>query len=192
MAKPVRTFVALEISEATRRRTLQLIEQLRRAQADVRWVDGDNLHVTLKFLGDVDQTALADVCRAVGQASALVPPFEMEVRGAGAYPNLDRPRIIWLGVGQGHEQVSQLFQHIDTALSDIGFAPEQRKFHPHVTLGRIRRAWKGVADLADLIRKRADFEAGTTAIDRVTVFTSQLGRDGPRYEAIGHLPLANA
>jgi len=189
MAKPLRTFVALEISDAVRQRTLQLIEQLRRAQVEVKWVEAENLHLTLKFLGDVDPLELPEVCRAVEKAAVGEAPFRMQLRGAGAFPSLDRPRILWLGVGVGNEQVSELFERIDQTLAEAGFAPESRKFHPHMTLGRIRRAFKGVSDLADLLRRRHDFEAGTCDVTQAVVFVSQLGRGGPRYEAVARLPL---
>jgi len=189
MPRPMRTFVALDISEAVRKRALQLIEQLRAAEVDVRWVLAENLHVTLKFLGDVDASDVTEVCRAVERAASGVAPFEMQSHGAGAFPNLDRPRIVWLGVGQGAAQVSGLFDRIDASLGEVGYAREQRKFHPHMTLGRIRRGWKGVADLADGLRRRAEFDAGSTEVSEVLVYASQLGREGPRYEVIGRTRL---
>jgi len=112
MGQKIRTFVAAEISSAVRGRVADVIERLRGTGADVKWVDTKNLHVTLKFLGDVDEGEIHLVCRAVEQAVAGVPPFEFEVRGAGAFPDTRRPRTVWLGIAEGSQQLAELNERI--------------------------------------------------------------------------------
>lgn len=189
MNEPIRTFVAVEVTRAVRERAGQLIERLRASQASVRWVEVQNIHLTLKFLGNVDPRQIHEVCGAVAKAVAARPPFGMEARGAGAFPNAARPRTLWLGVREGAEKLIELADSVEAALSPLGYPPEGRRFHPHITIGRVRGYSKGLAELAQLVAKAEDFEAGRSPVGEVVVFASQLERDGARYEALSRAPL---
>ncbi len=156
----------------------------------VSWVAPENLHLTMKFLGDQTDNDLAIICRAVRQAVQEVPAFEFTCHGAGAFPNLRRPRTLWLGVREGAEQLKQLQQRIDEELASHGFPKEHRGFQPHLTLGRVRSGGAALTDLGELVGKAEQFEAGTTAIDEVVVFGSYLQRGGPIYEPLAHAPLS--
>ena len=188
--KTIRTFIAVATSPAVRGRAGELIDALRTAGADVKWVDPENLHVTLKFLGDVDAREIHRVCKAVEAAVAGVGSFELEMRGAGAFPNAGRPRTVWLGAGNGHQQMATLNERIETAVEEFGFRREARRYQVHLTIGRVRRAGPGVAELGQLIQKHAEFEAGRTRVDEVIVFSSRLSFSGPTYEALARVPLA--
>jgi 2'-5' RNA ligase len=189
MKQTIRTFVAVEINSAVRDRAAKLIEQLCSAAADVKWVDVHNLHLTLKFLGDVPSREINQVCEAVQQGAAEVAPFELEVRGAGAFANARRPRTLWLGSGSGEEEMVVLHKHIEGVLAKLGFRKEHRRFHPHLTIGRVRRGGPGVAELGQLIEQHADFLAGRVKVSQVVVFSSQLGRSGPTYETLSRAKL---
>ena len=189
MNQKIRTFVAVETSPAVRGRAAELIDELRGAGAEVKWVEPQNLHVTLKFLGDVESGAIHQVCQAVEQAVADAAPFEFEVRGAGAFPDTRRPRTVWLGIGQGGHQIIALNERIEPPLKKLGFPKEARRFQPHLTIGRIRRGGPGVAELGKLIAEHEDLEIGRTHVGEAIVFSSQLGRSGPTYEALAHAPL---
>ena len=180
----LRTFVAVEIDSAIRLRAEQLIERLSAAGADAKWVAAHNLHLTLKFLGEVPSLEVPRVCEAVRQGAAEVEPFELEVRGAGAFPDTRRPRTLWLGVGIGQEEMVALHDRVEEPLRKLGFRSEHRRYQPHLTIGRIRRGGPGVEELGQLIEKRADFHAGRVKVSRVVVFSSQLGGGGPTYEAL--------
>lgn len=188
--KKIRTFVAVETSPVVRHAALRLIDQLRAAPAQVKWVEPENMHVTLKFLGDVDPREIHKVCGAVKGAAAGLEPFELEIRGAGAFPNANRPGTVWLGAGQGAEQMAALFRPIEKALEGLGFRREPRQFHAHLTLGRVRRGCPGVQELGELIRARADYQAGRMKVRQATVFSSRLGPEGPTYEVLGNAKLA--
>ncbi len=190
MKSTVRTFVAVEISAAIREKAGQLIDKLRASPADVKWVDTNNMHLTLKFLGDVPAREIVDVCRAVEQGAAEVGPFELEIRGAGAFPNVRRPRTLWLGVATGEAEMVTLHDRIEKPLKKLGYRPEHRRFHPHLTIGRVRRGGgSAVADLGELIAGQAEFHAGQLRVREVVVFSSQLDRTGPTYEALGRAKL---
>ncbi|MEE9603009.1 MAG: RNA 2',3'-cyclic phosphodiesterase [Thermoguttaceae bacterium] len=184
MKNTVRTFVAVEIDSAIRSQIGCLIELLRDSGADVKWVDPKNQHLTLKFLGDVASGEIPRVCEMVQQAATGVKPFELEIRGAGAFPNASRLRTLWLGSGQGEEEMIDLQGRIDKQLGKLSFRPDRRRFHPHLTIGRVRRGGPGLAELAKMLAAEADFAAGTIKVNKVLVFSSQLQRDGPIYEVL--------
>jgi 2'-5' RNA ligase len=188
MAK-VRTFVAVEIDPTVRRKAEQLIGTFRKAQADVKWVEFQNLHLTLKFLGDVRMEETAEVCAAVAWAAADVTPFELEIRGAGAFPNPGRPRTLWLGCQQGTAQLTDLQRRIEAGLEKLGFRPEARSFTPHLTIGRARSGGPGTEELGRLLQQHAEYEVGRSDVAEVTVFASQLGPQGPTYTPLSHAPL---
>ena len=184
MKNIVRTFVAVEVDSAVRAQTECRIELLSDSGADVKWVDPKNQHLTLKFLGDVAGGEISRVCEMVQQAAVGVKPFELEIRGAGAFPNAGRPRTLWLGSGQGEEEMIDLQGRIDKQLGKLSFRPDRRRFHPHLTIGRVRRGGPGLAELAKMLAAEADFAAGTIKVNKVLVFSSQLQRDGPIYEVL--------
>ena len=185
----VRTFVAVPTSPTVRQWAAELTRELSTAGADVKWVEMHNLHLTLKFLGDVKLKETAGVCEAVEAAAAEVAPFDFQVRGAGAFPNAGRPGTVWLGTGEGEEEMAALFHAIESALAKLGFRKEHRRFQPHLTIGRVRRGGPGVGELGQLIRQHADFEAGRMTVSEVIVFSSHLDRSGPTYETLGRATL---
>ena len=188
----LRTFVAVEIGQDVRARAAALIKQLRSTDAKVKWVDTGSMHFTMKFLGEVDVREVPAICGAVTQAVAGMAPFEIEVRGAGAFPTAQRPRTIWLGVGAGTEQMVALHGAIEGSLVDLGFRTEGRRFRPHLTIGRVRSSPAGVSDLGQLIEQNGHFLAGSTIVEDVVVFSSDLTPQGPVYEALGHAELGSA
>lgn len=188
MARSLRAFIAIEISSEVRSRARQLITRLGGTQAKVTWVKPPLIHLTLKFLGDVDLLDIPPVSAAVTEAVADVPPFEIEVRGAGAFPNAARPRTIWLGVHQGQEQMVELHDRVERALSGMGFRRELRRFRPHLTIGRVRGT-QAIGELGELVSQHADFSGGISSVDELVVMSSELERDGPVYEPLAIAPL---
>ncbi len=189
MKQRIRTFVAVEISPAVRQAAAEVVGELATGAADVKWVEPENLHLTLKFLGDVNSREIPDVCRKVQQAAAPRQPFPLVVRGAGAFPSVARPRTIWLGVKEGSDEITTLTERLESALAELGFGRESRRFHPHLTLGRVRRGGPGLAALSENLQALAEWEVGRFAVDQLVVFSSQLSRSGPIHEALARAPL---
>ena len=189
MKRTIRTFLAVEIAAAARARTVELIRALGAAGADVKWVGAQNLHFTMKFLDEVPLTEIPQICAVVGRAAATVEPFELEVRGAGAFPSAARPKTVWLGAGRGQEQMIALHAALEKPLQKLGFRKEHRRFTPHLTLGRVRSSGPAVAALGELLRQQADFLAGACHAGEVVVFSSQLTSEGPVYEALSRARL---
>jgi len=193
MPQFIRAFVAVEAPPETQSAVAGLIARLRSARfsespAKVTWVKPGQMHWTLKFLGDVSLLDAPSICAAVARGAAGMQSFDVEPRGVGAFPDLKRPRTIWLGMGDGSESMTALQASIEARLAEIGYRPEARRFRPHLTLGRVR-GQSGLAELSERIATESDFAAGLTTVFDVTVLSSDLTREGPVYEPLGHVEL---
>jgi 2'-5' RNA ligase len=181
----LRTFIAVAIDKAIRDRAIALQEALGRAGADVKWVEPENMHVTLLFLGEVEDRTVPAVCRVVADVAAGLPPFEMTVTGAGCFPSPRRPRTLWVGIGEGLQELVALHDALEPPLLDLGcYRREERQYTPHVTLGRVKGD-AGAEQLATALARRADWQGGRVAVREVLVMSSELGRDGPTYTVLG-------
>ena len=193
MPKPFRTFVAIETTPSVRDRASDLIGQLSTTSASVRWVEPEQMHWTLAFLGDVPLDDIPGVCRAVQKGAERISPFDLHAQGAGAFPNAEKPRTIWLGASQGSDEMITLHDAIEAELEKLGFRGERRRYRPHLTLGRVRRsAPHEVAQLGELVEQYANFDAGSIHIDEVVVFSSRLSSSGPSYDELGRAVLASS
>jgi 2'-5' RNA ligase len=186
----IRTFIAVEIPDAIRIQARRLIAKLGSSPTSVRWVDVNNIHLTLKFLGDVEDVEIAGVCQAIASAVRDLEPFQLDCRGVGAFPDLDRPRTVWIGTQGGDDEMGVLHEAIEKALTPLGFPKEPRRFHPHLTIGRVRRPGQDWKPLSQALRAQADLNLGPLPVDEVVVFSSQLNPSGPEYAALSHAPLS--
>jgi 2'-5' RNA ligase len=185
-----RTFIAIEALDEVHASALTAIDRLRSASDSIKWVEPENLHWTLQFLGDLTDVEMAEVCLRTVRTAAKHEGFTLEARGVGAFPSIERPRTLWLGAGEGAEKMIDLQAEIERALSSLGFRGENRKFVPHLTLGRAGRGPGGGATLAERLAKLADFDAGAMGVDAVTVYASELGAHGPAYHVLARAPLS--
>jgi len=188
MAK-TRTFIAVDAVDAVHAAAQTAIDRLRSAAENVKWVEPENLHWTLQFLGDLTDVEMAEVCLRTVRTAAKHEGFTIEAKGVGAFPSIHRPRTLWLGAGEGGDQMIALQASIEEALRSLGFRGENRKFVPHLTLGRVGRGPTGGKVLADRLAKLADFDGGVMGLDAVTVYASELGREGPTYHVLARAPL---
>jgi 2'-5' RNA ligase len=186
----IRTFLGIDVGEAIRDRLVALQEELAAFASDVKWVEPENLHITLLFLGEVEQKEVLEICRVAQMAVAELPLFTITIEGAGCFPNPRRPRTLWVGVGQGEEEVKQLHDAIETPLLDMGcYRRETRAYVPHVTLGRVKGD-RPTDDLAKELAKLKSWSAGETAVREVCIMSSELTPDGPNYSVLGRAKLA--
>jgi 2'-5' RNA ligase len=186
MAK-TRTFIAVEAIDGVHAQAQAAIERLRPLASNVKWVEPENLHWTLQFLGDLKDEEIAEVCRRVQKVVAQVEPFSLTGASVGAFPKLDRPRVLWLGAGEGSQQFIELAGAIEQNLANMGFRGENRQFVPHLTLGRVGPGDN--AALATAIEALSDFAGGQMFVDEVVVFASEPQRSGPKYVPLAHLKL---
>ncbi len=185
----IRTFIAIDVGQQVRRRAGDLIDRLRVSGAPVKWVSPNKMHLTLKFLGNISSDEITSICHLVSELVEGFPPFAVHCHGAGAFPNVDRPRVVWLGITEGHDQIIALQELIENAMAELGIRPEPRSFHPHITLGRIRRGDPTLEQLAELLRENTDFDAGSFDVNDVAIYSSSLKRQGPEYTALSRAEL---
>jgi 2'-5' RNA ligase len=179
----LRTFVAIELVDPARTAVADYLSALR-PTGGVAWTRPENLHLTLKFLGNVATARLGEVTQGLAQATAASAAFTMTVAGVGGFPSVARPRILWVGCKA--PALPPLAAAIDAACVRLGFAAEERAFHPHVTLGRVRDGKRGSFPFLATDGGRA---FGTSAAAAVVLFASKLGSGGARYTPLATLPL---
>jgi 2'-5' RNA ligase len=187
----MRTFLAVELSDAVRSQVSQLIAQLARHPAPVKWVASENLHLTLKFFGEVRDDDVSRICAIVDRVVTPLPAFDCHFHGVGAFPNLGRPRTIWIGLGEGREPMVRLQKATDRALTELRIPRERRGFHPHLTIGRVRGG-QGLGELSGQLGEQAERSFSTMTTSTVTLFSSQLRPDGPVYTALARFELGGS
>jgi 2'-5' RNA ligase len=181
----VRTFVAVLLSDELRSRLAVEIDGLRR-HPGVAWVAAENLHITLKFLGGVDEGRLPTVVAAL-DAAVTVGAFDVAVRGLGAFPTPTRPRVIWAGTAPA-PAFTRLAESVDRALVALGFSPEGRAFTAHVTLGRVREPRRDAA-LTAALEAAATRAFGSLRVERVSLMRSDPSPRGARYTELAGFAL---
>jgi RNA 2',3'-cyclic 3'-phosphodiesterase len=185
----IRTFIAVETSPAVQRRAADLQNKLREAGVKATWTDPANMHITLQFLGDVDDTEIPEVCKLVTAAAEPIEPFFVEFAKAGAFPGSDRPRTLWIGVGEGSQELVDLQLAIQESLVEMRFPRERRTYRPHLTIARVRDSGPHVERLSELLAHYRDFKAESCDVSEVLIMASYLERTGPTYQVMGRAPL---
>ena len=187
----MRTFLAVEISDPVRSKASKLISRLSRDATGVKWVEPDNLHLTLKFFGEISDDDVSKICTAVGDAVSPIRAFDCECVGIGAFPRIEHPRTIWVGLADAQDRMARLQEAIEQSVSDLGFPREKRAFHGHLTLGRVRDS-HGMQKLSASLQEQSELSLGTTRVSKVTFFASQLRSPGPTYTPLARLTLRGA
>ncbi len=184
MSGGLRCFVAFELPEALRETIAAHFAREGRGIAGVAWTAPGNLHLTLKFLGAVAADLLPAVRGAVAEALADREPFTLSLHGAGAFPSEHRPRVVWVGAGEGAAEAVSLAASLERALEPLGFAPEPRAFTPHLTVGRVRAPLRQSAALLRLIAAVRDRAWGAWVVPAVHLVRSELFPAGPIYSIL--------
>jgi RNA 2',3'-cyclic 3'-phosphodiesterase len=185
----LRTFIAIDLGKMIRDRCLALQEMLARGGAEVKWVEEENLHLTLLFLGEVEDRDLPALCQAVAECCALHDPFTLSIETVGCFPNPRRPRVVWVGIGTGSAEVGALHDALEPPLFDLGcYRREERGYTPHVTLGRVRSERSNAA-LSMALTRQAKWHGGETAVREVRVLSSELTPQGPIYTVLSRAKL---
>lgn len=186
----VRTFIAVELSPGVKHRAGELIKKLKPTGADVKWVPPQQMHLTLKFLGEVPRDDIIPLCRIAQEVASQVQPFDLGFRGTGAFPHTDHPRSLWIGVEEGLEEIRALQKALEHAIYEkLGFAKERRQFTPHLTIGRVHKA---TPEMNDVMEANSEFEGDFSEVDELVIFASYKEPGGQRYEAMGHATLGQS
>ncbi len=187
--KKLRAFIAIPIIGEPCRRVTQWMQSVQPAAPAVRWMAEEGLHVTLKFFGEIDEREMVEIARGLQRVAADHGAFEMRLEGLGAFPSIDRPRTVWIGIGGGTEPLCALHDDLDRAFRESGYSFERRRYHPHLTIGRLRDK-SGIGELPDLLAANAEIELGTAAADEVVLVAWLRHRDGATYTPLASCRLA--
>jgi 2'-5' RNA ligase len=184
----MRVFIAIDIDEQIRAGLSRLQQQLQNKadikKGDVKWVEPDNIHLTLKFLGEIKDAKIVDICNIVKNVAGRHSSFELAVESVGCFGGRSA-RVLWVGLSKGKESLLQLQKDLEEQLSSAGWPPETREFTGHLTLCRVKNPKAGFK-LAALIEDYKDFKLGTMSADSVCVYQSQLTPSGPIYTVLGN------
>jgi 2'-5' RNA ligase len=184
----VRTFVAITLHGSLHETIGDIIDKLSASNAKVKWVEPENVHLTLKFLGNVEEERLPEVYEACERAAKGAGPIDLEMRALGCFPDVKNPRIVWLGIERGADVVKQLQERVESELRAIGFPKEDRPFRAHLTLGRVKGKQK-LAVLCRLLDEKRNIFVGSMRAEKISVMKSKTLPTGPIYTELKAIPL---
>jgi 2'-5' RNA ligase len=178
----LRAFIAVEIAPATISRIAEAVDQLRPHISGIRWVAPANFHLTLKFLGNIDESQIEPIGATLSDALRPFPRMTINAKGLGVFPNPKRPRVLWVGlVGS---QLTELATVVQSALVPLGFAREEKTFTPHLTIGRWRQAERADRALEHELKNWTQCDFGATSMNEIIVFQSDLKPAGAIYNRL--------
>lgn len=178
----LRLFIAFDAPQEVKLEAAAIQDKLRQAQADVSWERREKLHCTVKFLGDTASDIVPSIEVALSQIGQTTPPFTVRYRGTGCFPGKRDPRILWLGIENPDGRLDLLFMHIERAMFNLGFTREDRRFHPHVTLGRVRSR-RNQGNLLEML-ETVTFDSAIFKVDEIMLMKSDLKHTGSAYTRI--------
>jgi len=188
----MRAFIAIELPDEVRRGLSRLRRELQRDEHRfVKWVDPEAIHLTLKFLGNIPSRRVTEIARAIEVAAKATAPFELDVSGLGVFPNLRQVRVLWVGIGGEVDRLKELQRGIDTELTALGFAREDRAFVPHLTLARVRQGASPSerTSLAELFNTAVFEDRYEAKVETVSLMRSQLTPAGAIYSRLSEAVL---
>lgn len=175
----IRTFIAIKISSELEQAFKKLLEELKRVQCNVKWVNPESVHLTLKFLGNLTKTKIGEVLEGTKEASRDFSSFQIRTKERGAFPSIKRPRVFWVGLEADSQTLIQLQNKIDDELSGLGFEKDTRRFHPHLTVGRVRSP----KNIGKVIQKFVEypFPEIEFKVEQILIMKSELTPKGALY-----------
>jgi len=187
----MRAFIAIELPAEIKEYLSRIQNKLKTCQADMKWVKPQNIHLTLKFLGEINTEQSDQTASILKRAAGSAPPFIISLASIAAFPGINTPRMVWLGIGQGEPQIKKLVQYLEEGLSGAGMPQEEREFSAHITLARNRscRNQQALADGIAVLNDKLKNEKHEFTADKLTLFKSDLTPQGPVYEALKVFPL---
>ncbi len=182
-----RTFLAVDFGGEIKDRVAVLLKKCSGIPEKIKWVEPGNFHLTLKFLGPTPMEKKSELLQAVRETAGRQVPFDVVLSGVGGFPSLARPRVVWIGIGQGALELASLAMALEESLVPLGFAPEDREFSPHATIGRVKFLKHPVL-LQEALAPDAAVNFGQSEIKMITWYKSTLTSEGPIYEVLEAIP----
>jgi RNA 2',3'-cyclic 3'-phosphodiesterase len=188
----MRTFIAIPLPYSALKELSSLQNKLRKSGADIRWVKPYNMHITLKFLGNIDKKTTKLISDSIKNKIKTHNAFEISVEGAGAFPNINDPVVIWVGIDKGMSECTALQNNVETCTESTLIECDKKEFIPHITIGRVCSN-KNKRNLIDAIKKEKDFSLkAKIRVKKITLFSSLLTQKGPVYSILEGFPLPEA
>ncbi|MBW2171158.1 MAG: RNA 2',3'-cyclic phosphodiesterase [Deltaproteobacteria bacterium] len=191
MSEKIRTFIAISLPESVLQAMLNAQETLKGSGLKIRWVRKEGIHLTIKFLGDIDRGDVERIHGAMKQATKAFSPLVLQGEGVGVFPDLKRPRVVWVGLSGDMKALRVLQGELEAQLAGLGFPKEKRSFKGHLTLGRIKGRMDGVK-LGEVLRALGDFRTTPFTVQSVVLFQSDLRPDGAVYSRLAEARLESA
>jgi len=187
--KNIRCFLAIDPPEVVLENIQAMQKRLKKSiRGVIRWVRPEGIHLTLKFFGDISAGDVENISEVIARRTIAVPPFTLEIRGMGAFPDVTRPRIIWLGITGQVGNLRSLQKDLEEEFFTLGFPKEDRPFRAHLTMGRVKVP-KGIIGLAPAVETGGKLEAGNFIVGEVALFQSSLSPQGAIYTRLAAFPL---
>jgi len=182
MPEPIRSFLAFDTeSEAVRKKLAAVQNLLVQTGADLKLVEPQNIHITIRFLGDITLAIAEKVYEEMQKVQFT--PFNVQIKSLGAFPDLRYPRVVWAGITEGADQLKTVFSQLEPRLRSLGFTPDSKGFSPHLTIARVKSG-RNKAQLADFITKNANYDFGTIKAECLRLKRSDLTPRGPIYSTL--------
>jgi 2'-5' RNA ligase len=177
----LRTFIAVEVGPLDE--ILKFEQDIRTSGGAVKLVEPENIHITLKFLGNTDEELVNDIVEILRECCSGIKSFKLRLKGAGVFPNLNYIKILWIGL-QNYEPLEIIAKNLDSKLNKLGFKSEKRAFRPHITVGRVKSR-KNKSAIKELVLNNKDRDFGELNINSVLLKKSVLDSTGPTYYTLG-------
>jgi 2'-5' RNA ligase len=184
----IRSFLAIELPGTILKKIEEVQKDLRSSHADVRWVNPEKIHLTLKFFGNIDESQIDLIVKSIEGPTQTRSPFSVAVHGMGAFPHFKNPRVIWIGLVEGNGVLLSLQKELEKELEKVGFEPEGRSFQPHLTLGRVKSS-RGRDELVGRLERFREEAFGEFQVEKLILFRSDLKPSGPIYTLLREIKL---
>lgn len=184
----IRCFIAVDIEDELKKQLEKVQEKIMVCGADIKYVERENIHLTLKFLGEVEERRIEPIKRALLEVADKYTPFEIELGGIGVFPSPSYLRVIWVGITRGQDKLGEIHTKIEENLYQLGFKRENRGFSCHITVGRVRSP-RNKGKLVEVLSRLRDIQIGTQTVDSIELKQSQLSPKGPIYTTLKSVKL---
>jgi len=182
MPESIRSFIAFDMdSETVLRKITSVQSLLAKSGADLKLVEPKNIHITVRFLGNITPPTVEKIFEEIKKVQFT--PFDVKIRGIGAFPNVSYPRVVWAGMTEGAEQLQNIFNQLEPRLQSLGFTPDPKGFSPHLTIARVKSG-RNKAELAKFITENANYEFGAVRAECLRLKKSDLTPKGPIYSTL--------
>jgi len=190
----MRTFIAIELPQEIKNKLSGLQARLKQSGADVKWVEPKNIHLTLKFLGEIDEAKSVKVAGIIEDITRSSKQFQINLSSLGAFPKIEFPRVIWVAIAKGNQETVALAKDLEEKIEKLGIPKEDRPFSSHITIGRVRSPLNK-DKLVKALKETENYFGGENiefGVTKITLFKSTLGSSGPVYEALKEINLTTS